>query len=136
MPNLSDLVVDIFKVCNVTAAEVSRKSGVSQARISEIVSGKTTDPRWKTMVKIAGALNVSISAFAGESIVVSEPNHVYSPEPLPPEEQDLLRRFRKLDERHQQNILEMIAGYEVLSEGGTGTKTAVGGSAALSSGKR
>lgn len=128
MPKLSDLLVDMFKVCNVTAAEVSRKSGVSQARISEIVSGKTTDPRWKTMVKIAGALNVSISAFTGEDTVASEPTHVYPPEPLPPEEQDLLRRFRRLNERHQRNILEMIEGYEALSEGVTGTRTAVGGS--------
>ncbi|NVN92483.1 MAG: helix-turn-helix transcriptional regulator [Desulfuromonadales bacterium] len=128
MPKLSDVISDIFKAHKVTPAEVSRRSGVSQARISEIVSGKTQNPRWDTMVKIAEALGLSVSVFENDKAIIIESNHAEAIEHLAPDEQDLLRRFRKLDERHRQNIMEMISGYEALSEGVVGKITAASGS--------
>lgn len=49
-----------------TQADLARETGLSTAIISQIVSGKTKDPRFTNIVKIATVLNVSLEYLAGK----------------------------------------------------------------------
>ena len=49
----------------VTQADLARMTGLSTAIVSQIVSGKTKDPRFMSIVKIAKALDVSLEYLAG-----------------------------------------------------------------------
>lgn len=46
-------------------ADLARATGMSTSKISYIVGGKTPDPQFTAVVKIAEALNVSLSYLAG-----------------------------------------------------------------------
>ena len=48
-----------------TQADLARETGFSTAKISQIVSGKTKNPGFTAVVKIASALNVSLDYLAG-----------------------------------------------------------------------
>lgn len=48
-----------------TQADLSRETGLSTAVISQIVSGKTQDPRLSNVVRIADALHVPTDYLAG-----------------------------------------------------------------------
>ena len=50
---------------DVTQADLARMTGLSTAIVSQIVSGKTKDPRFMSIVKIAKALDVSLEYLAG-----------------------------------------------------------------------
>lgn len=47
-------------------ADLARLSGLSTAQVAQIVTGKTKDPRFMSIVKIAKALDVSLEFLAGE----------------------------------------------------------------------
>ncbi len=49
-----------------TQADLARETGFSTAIISQIVSGKTKDPRFTNVVKIASVLGVSLDYLAGK----------------------------------------------------------------------
>lgn len=49
-----------------TQADLARETGLSTAIISQIVSGKTKDPRFTNVVKIATVLNVPLEYLAGK----------------------------------------------------------------------
>ena len=51
---------------DVTQADLARMTGLSTAIVSQIVSGKTKDPRFMSIVKIARALDVSLEYLAGK----------------------------------------------------------------------
>jgi len=112
MPELSEIIKNLFEEKKVSPAEVSRRSGVPAAQISQIINGVTKNPTWKTMIQLAGALNEPISVFAISDTIVAEQQHPFAPQPLPAEERDLLRRFRKLDDKHRLQLLEMAELYE------------------------
>lgn len=119
MPSLSDKLQKLLEHRGITPAELSRASGVPQARISEIVSGKTQNPQLKTLQKLSEALNVNLSFDIPKiaDTYVMTPDQNYASGLISPEDQELIRRFRKLNDRHQQSIMEMIEAYEYLSEG-------------------
>lgn len=53
-----------------TLAALSRKSGIAQANLSLIENGKT-DPRWSTVQRILGALDIDSFAFLAWDAVSS-----------------------------------------------------------------
>jgi transcriptional regulator with XRE-family HTH domain len=55
----------ILDMKGMTQADLARKSGLSTAVVSQIVSGKTKDPRLSNVVMIANALGVSLDYLAG-----------------------------------------------------------------------
>jgi transcriptional regulator with XRE-family HTH domain len=57
-----------------TPAELSRRSGVGQGRISLILNGKTPNPRGDTISKLAQALEVSVSSLLSED----KPDIIYA----------------------------------------------------------
>ena len=63
---LSERIQNALDVRNMTQADLVRITGMSSAIISQIVSGKTPDPRFMTVVKIARALGVSLEYLAGK----------------------------------------------------------------------
>lgn len=50
----------------VTQADLARMTGLSTAIVSQIVSGRTKDPRFASIVTIARALDVSLDYLAGK----------------------------------------------------------------------
>ncbi len=49
-----------------TQADLARATGMQTSKISYIVNGKTKDPQFMTVLKIASALNVSLDFLAGK----------------------------------------------------------------------
>lgn len=47
-----------------TQADLARMSGLSTAIIAQIITGRTKDPRFMTVVQIAKALDVPLEYFA------------------------------------------------------------------------
>lgn len=119
MTELSNKLQKLLNDRGITPAELSRTSGVSQARISEIVSGKTQNPQLKTLEKLSKVLDTDLSfeifISHGNHDYISTPDHAYAPGLLSQEDQDLLSKFRRLDDKHRGNILEIMAGYEALN---------------------
>lgn len=62
---LSERIQNALDVRGMTQADLVRITGMSSAIISQIVSGRTPDPRFMTVVKIARALDVSLEYLAG-----------------------------------------------------------------------
>lgn len=63
---LSERIQNALDVRGMTQADLVKITGMSSAIISQIVSGKTPDPRFMTVVKIARALDVSLEYLAGK----------------------------------------------------------------------
>ena len=61
-----------------TQADLSRQTGISTSNIAHIVTGKTKDPQFTNVVKIAVALDVSLAYLAGDIsyYVVDMPNEM------------------------------------------------------------
>ena len=49
-----------------TQADIARKTGLSTAIVAQICTGRTADPGFTKVVKIAKALDVSLSFLAGD----------------------------------------------------------------------
>lgn len=49
-----------------TQADIARKTGLSTAIVAQIVTGRTADPGFTKVVKIAKALDVSLNFLAGD----------------------------------------------------------------------
>ena len=62
---LGERIQNALDVRGMTQADLVRITGMSSAIISQIVSGKTPDPRFTTVVKIARALDVSLEYLSG-----------------------------------------------------------------------
>lgn len=50
-----------------TQADLARATGMSTAQVSLIVSGKTKDPQFRSILLVADALDVSLNYLAGIS---------------------------------------------------------------------
>jgi len=59
---------DLLKKQNMTAAELSRKSGIDKGTISSILSGRVTNPAIHTVVRLANALNVPLDELVDRNI--------------------------------------------------------------------
>jgi len=62
---LSTRIQAVLDERGMTQADLARATGLSTAIVSQIVSGKTKDPRFDSVVKIARALGVSLDELAG-----------------------------------------------------------------------
>lgn len=65
MTNISDNIQKALDAKGMTQADLARKTGLSTAVVSQIVSGKTKDPRLSNVITIANALGVSLDYLAG-----------------------------------------------------------------------
>lgn len=54
---------ELMEIRMMTAADISRASGLSEASISAILKGKSTDPKLSTIEKLAKALRISPEYF-------------------------------------------------------------------------
>ncbi|EDK34024.1 helix-turn-helix domain-containing protein [Clostridium kluyveri] len=66
---LSDNLKKIREIKGITKYRLSKKSGISQSYICEIESGKYTNPSIDIVLKLAEALEISISELLGLSEV-------------------------------------------------------------------
>ena len=64
--SLSSRIQKAMDAKGYTQADLARETGFSTAIISQIVSGKTKDPRFTNVVKIASVLGVSLEYLAGK----------------------------------------------------------------------
>ena len=62
---IGERIQNALEVREMTQADLARMTGMSQAVISQIVSGKTKDPHFSLVVAIAKALDVSLNYLAG-----------------------------------------------------------------------
>jgi transcriptional regulator with XRE-family HTH domain len=76
----------------ITREELAKRAGVSGAAISRIEQGKR-EPGWETVIKLARALGVSVSAFdaGGEA----DASGISDPEPEPPNRPEKPKPRRK-----------------------------------------
>lgn len=65
MANISGNIQKALDAKGMTQADLARKTGLSTAVVSQIVSGKTKDPRLSNVITIANALGVSLDYLAG-----------------------------------------------------------------------
>lgn len=62
---LGERIQNALDVRGMTQADLARATGLSTGLIAQIVSGRTKDPRFSNVVKIARALDVSLEYIAG-----------------------------------------------------------------------
>lgn len=97
---------------NMKSVELAKKAGISEAAISEYLSGKK-EPRAKQSILIANALNVSLDELWETSFSTSKtaaPAKELEP-PLTEEERTLIREFRNLKEADSRDrVWETIYG--------------------------
>ena len=62
---LAERINYIMKERGMLQADLARESGLSTAVVAQIVTGKTKDPRFMSVVRIAKALDVSLEYLAG-----------------------------------------------------------------------
>lgn len=63
--DLKDRIYKSMISNGISQAELCRMADMGSSKISQILQGKTTDPRLSTVVKIADALDVSLDYLAG-----------------------------------------------------------------------
>ena len=63
---LGERIQNALDMRDMTQADLARATGLSTGLIAMIVSGKTKDPRFSSIVKIARALDVSLNYLAGK----------------------------------------------------------------------
>lgn len=62
---LGERIQNALDVRGMTQADLARATGLSTGLIAQIVSGRTKDPRFSNVVKIARSLDVSLEYLAG-----------------------------------------------------------------------
>lgn len=65
MSTLAEKIQYVMDKRGMTQADLARATGMPTSNIAYIVNGKTEDPRFCNVVKIAKALNVSLDYLAG-----------------------------------------------------------------------
>ena len=84
-----------------TQGQLATYSGVGQSHISQIIRGLKT-PRLDVAAALARALDVSLDWLAG--LPPREPGA------LEPDEEELLKAYKELDDAHQGVVLNMTRG--------------------------
>lgn len=62
---LAELIQYAMDKRDISQADLARKTGLSTAVVSQIVSGKTKNPTFEKVLKISSALNVPLDYLAG-----------------------------------------------------------------------
>ena len=65
MSTLSERIQFALEMRDMTQADLCRETGFSSALVSQICSGKTTNPKLNHIMAIANALGVSLDYLAG-----------------------------------------------------------------------
>ena len=68
---IGDFIKKLMEIRGLSTADLVRKSGIPQPRISEILSGKTKSPQSKTLIKLSEALEFEYSKLV-EAVVKIE----------------------------------------------------------------
>lgn len=63
--NLSERIQYAMLQQDIQQADIARETGLSTAVVSQIVSGKTQNPTFENVIKIASAVNVPLDYLAG-----------------------------------------------------------------------
>lgn len=92
----------------ISQADLCRKTGMVSSKISQILQGKTTDPRLSTAVKIADALDVSLDYLAGRK---------QTPEiKLSSDEQQLVNNYRDSTPERKRTLQQTAHDSAVMSK--------------------
>lgn len=95
---LYERIQKVLSFRDMSQADVCRITGLSSAKVSQVVSGSTRDPRISTIVPIAKALDVSL-----DYLVFGK----QSASPFIGEEQSALNeKFESLNDRGRARLLE------------------------------
>jgi transcriptional regulator with XRE-family HTH domain len=90
-----------------TPAELSRRSGVPQGRLSQIITGKTPHPRWDTISKLSKALGITENwLFTGECDMRAPPGD--GPLALTNDQRELLDMWAVADEITREHVWDML----------------------------
>lgn len=93
---------------NVTQEELASSLSVKQQTVGKWENGITV-PRQPMLIKIAEYFHVSVNDLIyGESNLSQPPATPPSTPALTPQEQDLLRKYRELDPRGKQAVLDTV----------------------------
>jgi len=65
-----DLILEAIKNVGWSKYKLCKEANLAQSTLSDILTGKNTNPRMDTIQKIATALNVSVNTFFGDSAIV------------------------------------------------------------------
>lgn len=65
MGTLAERIQHAMEVRGMSQADLARATGIATSNIAYIVTGKTKDPRFDSVLKIAKALGVSLDYLAG-----------------------------------------------------------------------
>lgn len=90
-----------------TQEELGNILNVQKAAISKYENGRA-EPSVDILRKMTSFFNVSSDYLLGMSELVQPPAAPASTPPLTPQEQDLLRKYRELDPRGKQAVLDTI----------------------------
>ena len=66
MSTLAERIQYAMDARGMTQADLARVTGISTSNIAHIVTGRTKDPQFTNVVKIALALDVSLAFLAGD----------------------------------------------------------------------
>ena len=106
----SEKLRELLASHNMKSVELAKKAGVSEAAISEYLSGKK-EPRAKQSILIANALNVSLDELWETSFSTSKTAApAKEQEPLTDTERQLIDDFRGLPDVFQERVLDAVAG--------------------------
>ena len=65
MDTLAERISYAMRIRGMTQADIVRATGLSSALVSQICSGKTTNPKLNHIIAIANTLDVSLDYLAG-----------------------------------------------------------------------
>lgn len=100
---------------SLSLGEFAKKLEVPKTTVHQYLNGRSFP--FEFAVLVCERFGYSLEWLAGSNNSVAEPQHPYGSGLISQAEETLLRRIRRLDENHRENILEMIEAYECLSEG-------------------
>jgi transcriptional regulator with XRE-family HTH domain len=83
--------------------DMASQLGVTPTHVTNLLNGKREPSE---------QLEKLLERIISDNNLVSESPDPYAPGLIRPDEQNLLGMFRRLDDRHRENILEIMAGYE------------------------
>lgn len=104
---VAERIEDLLRIKNMSAADLSDASGVTESAISNILSGKRLRPRSDTVQKIAMGFPTSTDYLNGKT-----DNHEPSDAPsLPPYAAEVLESMRKLDNVQNYELYIVAKGF-------------------------
>ena len=62
--SLAEKIYTVMELKGMTQADLARKTGLSTALIAQVLTERTKDPRFSTVVKIAKALDIPLEYLA------------------------------------------------------------------------